>query len=229
MKLLINTIAVAASLLSANALAGPLLTPIQSETTGIRGTGAAGNTTLTFDQFNPASYGGAQLESVHLDLDATAYGTYSYTDISGNTNNFQFEADVTVDAGGLIVSIPGLSDIPRSVGAAGTYQVPGYPDPLAGLTGSNSASENYEGGTLTPALIAMFQGAGTVDIPLSGVIAFNFNGSNDAATVVISRWEATLDVQYDYSEQSIPEPSTIALLGLGVAAISFSARRRKTA
>lgn len=239
-KLLGMALAVGASLFAANASAAILHTSWQSATTGVKGTGAGGDTQLTFDLFDPAL---GTLHNVEFQLGADAWATYSYTDISGSTNNFLFAADVTVRVDDptspgnfLVQTIPGLIDDPRSVGPNGTYQVGGFPDPLLGLTGSaNSGVVTYQGITLTPALAALFTGPGTINLLTGGNIAFNFNGTNDATTSVISRYDATLQVRYSYDDgrqQTVPEIDAIAgtgaltLLG-GALALAGERRRRR--
>lgn len=234
-KIACAVLAVAASAFSVESFAVIQYTPWQSATTGTRQTGNSGDINLSFSQYDPAVWG-APLHNVEISLTANGYATYEYEDISGNTNNFQFIGDITVNVanpvavGNLVVTIPNLTDIPRSVGPNGLFQYAGFPNPLLGLTGTDSDGPiEYSGLSLTPALAAYFTGAGSVNLLAEGDIAFNFNGNNDASNTVLSRWDGEVQVRYSYDVPSnVPEPVSLSLIGVGLAGLGF-ARRRKAA
>lgn len=212
-------------------------TPWQTAFTSIKNTGTSGNTILSFNQFD-SSLG--TLHDVEFQLDANAYVAYRYRDLSGSSNTFQFVSSVTVriqdptdPLANLVVAIPGVSDIQRTVAAGATYATPGYPNPLvSGLSGSNTSGLiDCSGPCLTPALAAYFTGPGTIGLLSGAAIAFNFNGTNDASTTVISRWDGTLQVRYSYEEPppppGLPEPATLFLFSAGL--FGIAARRKLSA
>lgn len=231
-KLKLLVAAAVCVLSAANASAAISYTAWQTDSTGVRRTGGAGDTNLTFNQFD-ATLG--TLHNVEFKLDGTAWATYSYTDLSGSTNNFQFLASETIkiadptnSANSLAVAIPNMGDIARTVAGFGNYSVPGYPDPILGLTGTNSSSVTCDGACLTSALATYFTGSGTVDLLASGAIANNTTSDNDNNNSVISRWQGDLAVRYSYEAApvAVPEPASLALVGLGIAGIALSRRRR---
>jgi hypothetical protein len=220
--------------LALNASAAIQYTPWQAQDTGLQGTTGA-VTTLTFDQYNAADYGGSALHNVELMLDGVGYVTYQYLDASNADNTFTFIADITItvddptSADDLIVTIPEVTDIERTVGPLGTYTAPGYGPPQdfdSALQATDSAAATYVGATLTPALVALFAGTGTVDLDTSATIANLTVSSGDNDTFLRSRYSGTVSVRYSYQPAETPEPSTMLLFGAGLAGAGALARRR---
>ncbi len=231
-KLYCAALAAVASLVAgeANALS---FTSWQSANTGNRNTGAAGNINLGFTQFNPSL---GTLHDVEFQLGATGYATYRFTDLSGSPNTFRFVGNITVKIpdptnplNNLVVTVPGITDIQRTVAGFGVYQVPGWANPLLGLTGTNNSGlVDCSGACLTPSLATFFTGTGSVNLLSTGVIGYTFNSNNDSSALVISRWNATLQVRYSYNEPSnqIPEPLSLALMGIGLSGIGLTRYRK---
>jgi hypothetical protein len=232
------TIATAAALaLSAgSASAAIMYTDWQTFSIPRSNTGAAGDTTLTFDQYNPADYSGYELHNVEFEIDTSAVAVYSFTDASGAPNTFTFQADVTVSIsqatlGELVIALPDIVDEDRTVAAGGNYSSPGFGAPPnfdapGVLSGSNSGSATYVGATLTPAIAAFFTGTGTVDLDAGATIINSTTSDGDNITAIFSRYEATGQVRYSYETPTVPEPTTMLLFGAGLAGVGFAARRR---
>lgn len=215
--------------LIATANATTLYTAPQTFDTGLKAT-TGQFTNLTFAEFDPTL---GTLTSVHIQLAGYAEAGYTFTDLSGDTNNFQFTGIVTVrlanptdPSSPLAVAIPALSDIPRSVAAFGTYSTPGFNNiPIVrSLTGTNSTSELVY---TAPSILTLFQGPGSINLRTSGSISWNFAANGDASTAISSRYIGTATVFYDYTPNTpTPEPGTYALLLGGVGLFGIGLLRR---
>jgi hypothetical protein len=219
-----------ATLMVAAGNATTIYTAPQIFDTGLKTTTGA-ITNLTFAMFDPSL---GALTDVYIQLDGYAEAGYQFTDLSGATNDFQFIGDVTVTlanpldpAHPLAVTIPALSDVPRSVVASGTYSSPGFTNIpiIRSLTANNST------GTIdftASSVLAMFQGPGTINLPASGSISWNFHANGDAQTGVSSRYIGSATLYYGYTPLSdLPEPGTYGLLLGGLGALGALAMRRR--
>ena len=220
-----------AMFLIATANATTLYTAPQTFDTGLKRTSNVQFTNLTFAEFDPTL---GTLTSVHLQLAGYAEAGYSYLDLSGDTNHFQFTASVTVKLANpsdpsspLAIIIPTLSDSPRAVAALGTYSTPGFTNvPIVrSLTGTNSTADIVY---TAPSILTLFQGPGTINLPVSGSIRWNFEADGDAQTGISSRYIGTATLFYDYTpaDTPTPEPGTFALLlgGLGLLGVGILRR-----
>ena len=111
--------------------------------------------------------------------------------------------------------------------AFGTYSTPGFTNvPIVrSLTGTNSTADIVY---TAPSILTLFQGPGTINLPVSGSIRWNFEADGDAQTGISSRYIGTATLFYDYTpaDTPTPEPGTFALLlgGLGLLGVGILRR-----
>lgn len=218
------------SLLAVAASAATIYTPVQTVASGYRDTNGL-TSSLNIGQFD-GSLG--TLTEVIITLAGDARGAYSYTNLATSAQSFTFQANVTVTLGSpvggspLAVTIPQLSDSQRTVGASGsgtaTYSTPSFP--TLTLSGANSVGPT----TFTnPSILAAFTGNSVVALPLMGKITWDWNGTGNASTTVLSDYQGTVTVQYGYVVgDETPEPSTYAFMlgGFGLLGAGLIRRRK---
>jgi hypothetical protein len=232
---LASIIGLLASGLAINASAGIQYTPWQTfGDATLHQTSSAGDTTVTVDQYNPADWGGYDLHNVMIELDANGYVTYSVTDLSNADNTYDLQVNINVAISGagvgeLVVSIPQIVNTNITVLAGETVTSPGYPsDFLNGLTGSDSQTAHLVASSLTPAIVALFTGTGTVDLGAAGRQDNNSSSTGDVTQTVLSRYDFSGRIQYSYNVPTeTPEPSTVLLFGAGLAGVGAALRRRR--
>jgi hypothetical protein len=174
--------------------------------------------TLLFPQFNPSL---GTLNSVQLDLSASMRTTLTVQNLGGlaSSGTAKTELQVTVQDAGNNLIVPEID----LLGPNFAYTLPpggSVTSPL--LTKSGTSSDLY---TLA-AILAEFTGVG--NISLSGstftqTLLANTGGNTVASQVTDASLTGT--VTYTYTE--IPEPSTFALLSLGLAALPILRRKRQ--
>ena len=218
MKQLTNLLAATALLTAcvttaSAATSGPFTTstPIPSTLTDWSGT-------ILFPQFNS---GLGTLTSVELDLSAafTTTLTVSNNSLSASSGTVKTEVQLTVQDGGLNLTAPELD----LVGPIFSYSLSAGDGVTSGLLSkSGSSSDVY---TSAPVLTE-FTGFGNISLSASTftqTLLAN-TGGNTAASQITDA-SLTGDVIYTYSE--VPEPSTFALIGLGLAALPMFRRKRQ--
>jgi hypothetical protein len=176
---------------------------------------------LAFQQFNPAL---GTLTAVEVDLHGSFDSTITVTNTSADPSSGTARTDVqfTAQDGGL-----NLAPTPQIDLLSGTYaySLPGGGNVTSPLISTSTSS----GSTYTAApILAEFTGVGTFALGASTFTqtVLSNTGGNTTASQVTS---AALTGSVTYFYTPVPEPSTVALLGLGMASVLAFARRRRSA
>ncbi len=192
------------------------------------------NTSMVFSQFDPSLYGGASLNSVHITLSGTATSAggslICLIPGSGGTCDATLSSQITmtlstVPAGVLSVVIPAFSY--SAPAFTGTVSVPAN-------TNTDSVTDVYcaigvPGCTmLAPAVMSLFSGTGTITLDLfaDGLVT-TINNNGTAAGSQPLDGSGSVTIYYDYIIADLPEPASLAILGLGTLGLVAMRRRRQ--
>ena len=175
------------------------------------------SSSLTFPQFNPSL---GTLLSVKLDLNGSLSTVLDVTNLSltASSGTVKTEVQFTVqDGGNNLIPTPQLSLLSPIY----AYSLaPGAGATSGALIKNGSSSDTY---TLA-AILTEFTGAGTFTVSASTftqTLLANTGGNTSAAQVT----DASLTGTVTYNYVPVPEPTSLALAGLGSAAMLFRRRR----
>ncbi len=173
---------------------------------------------LGFQQFN-SSLG--TLTSVEIDLSSSFTTTINVMNNSesGSSGTAQTEVQLTVQDAGLNLNAPELD----LVGPTFSYSLGAGGNATSGLLSkSGMDDETYN----TAPILAEFTGAGNITLnayTFTQTLLANTGGNTSASQVT----DAGLTGQVIYTFTPAPEPSTFALLALGLGVLPFLRRRRQ--
>jgi hypothetical protein len=174
--------------------------------------------TLVFPQFNP---GLGVLNSVQLDLTGSLRTILTVQNLSGlaSSGTVKTELQVTVQDAGNNLIAPEIDLLSPNY----AYSLaPGGSATSGSLTKTGSSSDLY---TLA-AILAEFTGVGNISLngsTFTQTLLANTGGNTVASQVTDASLTGT--VTYEYTV--VPEPSTFALLALGLGTMPFLRRQRQ--
>jgi len=231
-KILGSAVAGALMLLASPSWATTFFTPVQTQSLNLLDTDQSLHS-LVFNKFNPSL---GTLTDLHIAISANAYATYLFQNLTNSTAHIHFQSDVTVHLENpidpntpLVVTIPNVSDIIRTVGSFASYTSPGWPGNYADpnvLTGSNSNFADYYA-PADAAILALFNGNGQISLDVEGEIDWSVNADRNGLSGVLSAYSPTVQIYYSYDVTDVPEPASLAFVGAGLLGLGF-ARRRKS-
>jgi hypothetical protein len=213
-----------------------------------------GNNPLVFNKFDPTQ---GTLNSVTLDMSYTSNRqvTITFTGPSaasvttsslsnpsqGGTISIGNPGATTSTAGSLLsATLPvlkysvndstntsGQTTVYSTTGAAGTLPLQAFNTSGAPVSSSQSGTAST---TLTGAQLALFTGSGQVGLPVFATNPMTQTATDQTAKASVQTLDGvSLTLTYNYTPNAVPEPSSVALLGLGGGGILLVRRFRRRA
>ena len=192
---------------------------------------------LSFAQYNPADHDGHALNSVHIDLSGTAFADATTINcVTGDGNgicqgSFSSQILMQLSAPGptnLLATLP-LNTFPYLLNQGDSIVVPAQ---------SNTDNDSIEYcaafepncTNFNAAIVALFSGVGNILLTLNADGSTNLNQQTGGAFQFPNpslTGDGSATIYYDYVVQdTVPEPMTLGILGLGLAGLGLARRRR---
>jgi hypothetical protein len=181
---------------------------------------------LTFPQYDPAWAGGGTLTQIDFTVTSSLDTWFFITNGSPSTSTgvlVRTEITISIKDPGLLLAFTNLNpwvDKTFPIPGTGWTLAPGAFTSLGTYTSSAAGIASYT----DSGVMSEFTGTGTIALP-STANAFTWTEASDGNATISQITHASLTGTITYWA-AIPEPSTVLLVGLGLAAVGWRLRRR---
>lgn len=189
------------------------------------------NQEMSFEKFNDES-GRYVLDSVTISLSGDVLGQAEMENRGEQASLIEFTLgallSLTTDTGQeLITILPEFSDTFSATAFDGLIDYSGTSGAVySGIHAFHTESVTF----FDTNSIALFLGLGSMSTFLSSDAQSNVSGGGNLSSAFISDARGAIDVSYNFTDTTVdvPEPTSIAILGLGLIGVAF-AKRKKSA